>query len=490
MASLDSARRLQTGLIGYYIPHRMWVALAAFLALIFWMREDLYVRFMAHASLNGLIIATAVIVIFMAFANAFKVQKAANFLKKLEDFEDTPTEEARVALLKELRTKASFIDTFYLQSILNGYKSGGFLIFDDNTARLVKSKIGQRAGHMRNTVQYLAGVLVMLGLIGTFWGLLETITAVGEAMGGITASFTGGGDTSAGMLSFLQSISKPLKGMGIAFSASLFGLSGSLLGGLLNSFCAKGMDKFIENLGVWIDTRIPVREAKKETSTNPVEIIEQHNATVVRALEGALTEMRRQSQEIFVSMSGVMAHFAEFSQQQQEALKTISGESRINVRLADAMESAVNGLRHEATSIRASLEKLPTVQEDISNTVRLVHAGLQETQQGLLAGQARIASHIGNAAAQQANTNTSLNQMVAAYAAMVNLQEHLLHRLHEMPHANDDSSNKSTAMSLVLEMQKTLQHQLNSAPQWLEISPEQNRHAAPNTAPNSTQHIA
>jgi hypothetical protein len=231
MTNKNHNRVLQTGLIGYYIPHRMWVALAAFLALVIWMREDLYIRFMAHASLNALIIATGIIVIFMAFSNAFKVQRAANFLRQLENFEENPSTELRDKLIKKLRTKASFVDTFYLQNILNGYENTGFLIFDDNQARLIKSKVGQRAGHMRNTVQYMAGVLVMLGLIGTFWGLLETITSVGDAMGGITKSFSGGGDTSNSMLEFLKSISKPLQGMGIAFSASLFGLSGSLLGG-------------------------------------------------------------------------------------------------------------------------------------------------------------------------------------------------------------------------------------------------------------------
>lgn len=98
MANENNSRILQTGLIGYYIPHRMWVTLFAFLVLIIWMREDLYIRFMAHASLNGLICATGVIVIFMAFSNAFKVQRAAVFLRRLEKFEENPNEEKREGL--------------------------------------------------------------------------------------------------------------------------------------------------------------------------------------------------------------------------------------------------------------------------------------------------------------------------------------------------------------------------------------------------------
>jgi DNA segregation ATPase FtsK/SpoIIIE-like protein len=449
----------------------MWVTLFAFLALIVWMREDLYIRFMAHASLNGLICATGVIVIFMAFANAFKVQRAAVFLRRVEKFEENPTEEERQDLIHHLRSKASFIDTFNTQSILNGYKNTGFLIFDDNQARLIKSKVGQRAGHMRNTVQYIAGVLVMLGLIGTFWGLLETITSVGDAMGGITKSFSSGGDAGAGMLEFLNSISKPLQGMGIAFSASLFGLTGSLLGGLLNSFCAKGMDKFMENFGVWIDTRIPVREAKKEQSLNPLEIITQHNMSVVSALDTTINKFRHQAQQIMVGMSGVMTHFTNFNEQQIIAIKRLTDESRINVRLADAMESAVFGLRNESQLIRESLSGLPDVHREINDNVRLLHGALNTTQQGVLAGQERIAGYIDAAAQHQEKNNTSLNHLLEAYAAMVNLQERILQNAESEPRSQRQNDGNSKAIDAVLEMQATLQKQLNDASQWQDINP-------------------
>ena len=70
---------------------------------------------------------------------------------------------------------------------------------------------------MRANVTYLSGVLVMLGLIGTFWGMLDTLNSVGEAMAGLSQSVSGEG----GLGDFINGISKPLEGMGIAFSSSL-----------------------------------------------------------------------------------------------------------------------------------------------------------------------------------------------------------------------------------------------------------------------------
>ena len=122
----------------------------------------------------------------------------------------------------------------------------------DKDSMLIKSKVGKRASLMRSNIGYISGVLVMLGLIGTFWGMLDTLNSVGEAMSSLSGSVSGEG----GLANFITSIAKPLEGMGVAFSSSLFGLVGSLVGGLMNNFCSKGMDAFIEDFGFWIDSHI------------------------------------------------------------------------------------------------------------------------------------------------------------------------------------------------------------------------------------------
>ncbi|MEZ5596305.1 MAG: hypothetical protein R3E84_07935 [Pseudomonadales bacterium] len=127
---------------------------------------------------------------------------------------------------------------------------------------MIKSKLGFRVSLMRANTGFLAGILVMLGLLGTFLGLLNTIDSIGIAMSSMSS--IGDADPEA-MSAFLASIAAPLKGMGLAFSSSLFGLSGSLLISFVNYLCGGVHDRFIENCSRWIDDRIPTpsQEARK-----------------------------------------------------------------------------------------------------------------------------------------------------------------------------------------------------------------------------------
>ena len=87
--------------------------------------------------------------------------------------------------------------------------------------------VAARAEDRRAFVRYLTSALVLLGLIGTFYGLLVTIGGVRDVLGGLSASDNS--DTVAMLLSLKQRLAAPLDGMGIAFSSSLFGLLASLI---------------------------------------------------------------------------------------------------------------------------------------------------------------------------------------------------------------------------------------------------------------------
>ena len=101
---------------------------------------------------------------------------------------------------------------------------------------------------IRETSRYLVGLLVFLGLLGTFWGLLQTIGSVGNVISGL-----GIDDTNvAGFFNSLKDgLSAPLEGMSIAFSSSLLGLAGSLILGLLDLNLGQAQNKysqFFENI--------------------------------------------------------------------------------------------------------------------------------------------------------------------------------------------------------------------------------------------------
>lgn len=96
----------------------------------------------------------------------------------------------------------------------------------------------------RDVSRYVMNVLILLGLLGTFWGLLQTVGGIGAVIGGLSL---GDGDIKAVFNTFKEGLQKPIAGMGVSFSASLFGLAGSLILGFMdlqagraqNLFCAE-----------------------------------------------------------------------------------------------------------------------------------------------------------------------------------------------------------------------------------------------------------
>jgi biopolymer transport protein ExbB/TolQ len=98
---------------------------------------------------------------------------------------------------------------------------------------------------LRETSRYLVGLLVFLGLLGTFWGLLKTIGSVGNVISGL-----GIDDTNvAGFFNSLKDgLNAPLQGMSVAFSSSLLGLAGSLILGFADLNLGQAQNKFTQFL--------------------------------------------------------------------------------------------------------------------------------------------------------------------------------------------------------------------------------------------------
>jgi hypothetical protein len=109
--------------------------------------------------------------------------------------------------------------------------------------------IASRLSETRETSRYLIGVLVFLGLLGTFYGLLETVRSVGGVIGGLSI---GGGDAGRALSDLKAGLASPLHGMTTAFSASLFGLAGSLVLGFLDLQAGQAQNRFYNELEEWL----------------------------------------------------------------------------------------------------------------------------------------------------------------------------------------------------------------------------------------------
>lgn len=239
-----------------YITPLMTVIAVVVLSLIIYSIPTLYTYFATNVALNGLIIGLGIIGIFGAFNNNFALYRVAKFLDEME----TARAKAKVppqqveAFQKKMVTHAAILDTQNMYKAIANLESFGHYNFTDTDARLIKSKVGYRISGRKSDVGFLSGILVMLGLLGTFLGLLQTIDAVGAAMSGMATLDV---NQEGSMGHFIESLSAPLQGMGLAFSSSLFGLSGSLLIGFFNFLCGGAQNNFIENFSRWVDNRIP-----------------------------------------------------------------------------------------------------------------------------------------------------------------------------------------------------------------------------------------
>jgi hypothetical protein len=138
-----------------------------------------------------------------------------------------------------------------MAAILGGERTGRMTI-SQQTMRHLLDSIATRLDEARDISRYMTGLLVFLGLLGTFWGLIETVGSVGEVIHDLKV----GGDAGALFDTLKQGLARPLGGMGISFSSSLFGLAGSLILGFLDLQSSQAQNRFYTDLEDWLATTV------------------------------------------------------------------------------------------------------------------------------------------------------------------------------------------------------------------------------------------
>ncbi|MBJ3774324.1 Frag1/DRAM/Sfk1 family protein [Acuticoccus mangrovi] len=119
------------------------------------------------------------------------------------------------------------------------------------TMRSILDTVGTRLDEQRDILRYLIGLLVFLGLLGTFYGLLQTVSSVGATIQSLDVS---SGDSAVIFQDLKAGLQAPLGGMGTAFSSSLFGLTGSLIVGFLDLQAGQAQNRFYTELEDWLST--------------------------------------------------------------------------------------------------------------------------------------------------------------------------------------------------------------------------------------------
>ena len=132
-----------------------------------------------------------------------------------------------------------------------GARQSGRVSLSPTSLQTLLDGIASRLDETRETSRYLIGVLVFLGLLGTFYGLLETVRSVGGVIGGLTVSAN---DLARAFTDLKAGLESPLHGMSTAFSSSLFGLAGSLVLGFLDLQAGQAQNRFYNDLEEWLST--------------------------------------------------------------------------------------------------------------------------------------------------------------------------------------------------------------------------------------------
>jgi uncharacterized protein YukE len=109
--------------------------------------------------------------------------------------------------------------------------------------------ISSRLDESRELSRYMTGLLIFLGLLGTFWGLLKTVTSVSDVIAGMSL---GNGDMNLMFEQLKSGLARPLAGMGTAFSASMYGLAGALVLGFLDLTAGQAQNRFFNELEEWL----------------------------------------------------------------------------------------------------------------------------------------------------------------------------------------------------------------------------------------------
>jgi hypothetical protein len=217
---------------------RMTVFLILCALVVVVLYKQILVAFMANPGLNALIVGTLLIGIALAFRQVIRLFPEVNWVNSFR-LADPGLAIGRPPVL--LAPMAAIL----------GDRIGRMTI-SAQIMRGILDSIAARLDEARDLSRYLTGLLIFLGLLGTFWGLIETVSSVGKVLEGLQV----GGDAASVFDSLKEGLAAPLKGMGISFSSSLFGLAGSLVLGFLDLQTSQGQNRFYTELEDWLSTTV------------------------------------------------------------------------------------------------------------------------------------------------------------------------------------------------------------------------------------------
>jgi hypothetical protein len=229
---------------------RMLVFLVLGGLLVVILNRQIWAAFLANPGLNALIIGVLLIGILLAFRQVIRLFPEIAWVNSFRLADPGLAIERPPVLLAPMA------------AILGDH--AGRMAISSQTMKGLLDSVGTRLDEARDISRYMTGLLIFLGLLGTFWGLIETVGSVGTVIKGLKV----GGDAGAMFDALRDGLAAPLGGMGISFSSSLFGLAGSLVLGFLDLQTSQAQNRFYTDLEDWLATTVRDLGGASETASS------------------------------------------------------------------------------------------------------------------------------------------------------------------------------------------------------------------------------
>ena len=284
MASDPDVRLLTSPRI-FLVGMTSFLVLVGFVVLVLY--KSISLAFSANPGLNGLIVGVLVIGALFAFRQVFRLFRRftgsiLSFRRGNRDAWGRPVCSRRWRRMLNAGAGARGLST--------------------TTTRAILDSVGTRLDEGRELNRYLVGLLVFLGLLGTFWGLLETV----HSISGVIDSMKTGSDTTTMFDDLKSGLSAPIAGMSVSFTSSLFGLAGSLILGFLDLQAGQAQNRFYTEFEDFLASHV-------ETAPPPVVEEASHRAVVADSAD------QRKSAAAMASLAeGIQALVAHMRQEQQQ----------------------------------------------------------------------------------------------------------------------------------------------------------------------------
>ncbi len=221
---------------------RMLGFLAAVLVVALLLNDALITAFSSNPLLNTFILLALLVGIAWNLQQVTRLQPEVHWL---ETFQKARTQLAALPPPRLLAPMASMLASRQAK----GRDGQDRFTLSAPAMRSLLDSLASRLDESRELSRYMTGLLIFLGLLGTFWGLLLTVSSVADVIGSMSV---GSGDLNALFEQLKSGLGRPLKGMGTAFSSSMFGLAGALVLGFLDLTAGQAQNRFFNELEEWL----------------------------------------------------------------------------------------------------------------------------------------------------------------------------------------------------------------------------------------------